>query len=119
MNYGQVEKMLATTNSHKIRTWSKLDTLSAYLNNLGICYFKTDTTGRTLTNSTKVKRPDRADALKKAHSAVEHDAWFRQQVEQGLQEADDSQAIWLSHDEATKEMYDWRQVMAKKHGIQI
>jgi fido (protein-threonine AMPylation protein) len=35
-----------------------------------------------------------------ASEAVSHDKWFREQVEQGIKEADDPNTLWLSNDEA-------------------
>ena len=43
------------------------------------------------------KRPDRAEALKRAHEAAEHDAWFREQVRSALDEADRSGAVFVPH----------------------
>ncbi len=45
-------------------------------------------------------RPDRAAAMKNANEAVEHDRWFRAQVEQGLAEADDPATQWISQEQA-------------------
>ncbi|MBS9428049.1 MULTISPECIES: hypothetical protein [Photorhabdus] len=56
-------------------------------------------------------RPDRAEALKRAHEAVEHDKWFREQVKQGLNEADDPNTVWVSHESAKQEMQRQREVL--------
>lgn len=42
-------------------------------------------------------RPDRTEALKRTHGAAEHDRWFREQVQQGVAEADDPNTQWVSH----------------------
>jgi len=50
--------------------------------------------------STAHARPDRAVAMKKAHAAVEHDRWFRAQVEQAIDEADAPNAEGVSQEAA-------------------
>ncbi|WP_061790163.1 hypothetical protein [Herbaspirillum rubrisubalbicans] len=45
-------------------------------------------------------RPDRAVAMKNAHEAVEHDRWFRSQVEQALTQADDPATQWVTQEQA-------------------
>ena len=47
-------------------------------------------------------RPDRTEALKKNQEAIEHDKWFRAQVEQALIEADDPATVWVSHEDVIK-----------------
>jgi hypothetical protein len=42
------------------------------------------------------KRPDTSERQRRAHQAAAHDAWFRQQVELAVREADDPQAEWDS-----------------------
>ena len=49
-------------------------------------------------------RPDRAAAMKRAHAAVEHDKWFRAQVAQGLEEADNPATEWVTHDLVKEDM---------------
>ena len=45
-------------------------------------------------------RPDRAVAMKQASKAIEHDKWFRAQVAQGLEEANDPKTEWVSQEAA-------------------
>lgn len=42
VEYGRVEKYVASTNSRKVRTWSKLDTLHRYLINSGVRRWRVD-----------------------------------------------------------------------------
>ena len=44
-------------------------------------------------------RDDAAERMRQAHQAAAHDKWFRAQVEQALQEADDPNTVWLSNEE--------------------
>ncbi|NWB49212.1 hypothetical protein [Pseudomonas gingeri] len=59
-------------------------------------------------------RPDRAEALKRTHGAAEHDKWFREQVQQGLAEADDPNTQWVSHEEAKSSWAAKRAELAKR-----
>ncbi|PRC94609.1 hypothetical protein [Solimicrobium silvestre] len=51
-----------------------------------------------LQKNTSRVRPDRAVALKQVHEAADYDRWFRAQVEQGLQEAEDPATEWVTHE---------------------
>ncbi|WP_338522749.1 hypothetical protein NUH87_22595 [Pseudomonas batumici] len=59
-------------------------------------------------------RPDRAEALKRTYGAAEHDKWFREQVQQGLAEADDPNTQWVSHEEAKSSWAAKRAGLAKR-----
>lgn len=41
-----------------------------------------------------------AERMRHAHEAAGHDKWFRAQVEQAINEADDPSIEWVSHEEA-------------------
>ena len=56
-------------------------------------------------------RPDRAKALKHTHEAAEHDKWFREQVQQGLAEADDPTTAWVSHEVVKDDMQRQREAL--------
>ncbi|KMW74427.1 hypothetical protein TI10_01155 [Photorhabdus luminescens subsp. luminescens] len=49
--------------------------------------------------------------LKRTHEAAEHDNWFREQVKQGLNEADDPNTVWVSHKLAKQEMQCQREAL--------
>jgi len=49
-------------------------------------------------------RPDRRAALRDVHEAAEYDRWFREQVEEGIREADDPNTEWVDHDVVLQEM---------------
>ena len=104
VHYGRVEKVLATTPGNKIRTWSKMDTLVEYIAKLGIKRLETDLTGYTVGIKPGRKRPDRSIALKQAHAAAEHDKWFREQVQIGLEQAKSPNAVWISQEDMEKRM---------------
>ena len=100
VHYGSVEKTLQSVNSHQIRTWSKLDSLVKYLRKLGIQKFDTDATNFDPDQPSTRKRPDKSEALKRAHAAVEHDKWFREQVQASL----DDPRLSIPHDIAMAEV---------------
>jgi hypothetical protein len=109
IKYGMLERPLATTRSKKIRTFKKLETLVAYLKAIGISRFDVDATQYDPATVQTYTRPDRVEAMRQAQEAVAHDKWFRAQVEQGLQEADDPATVWIAHDEAKAAMQRQRE----------
>jgi len=109
IKYGMLERPLSATRSKKIRTFKKLETLVAYLKEIGISRFDVDATQYDPATVQTYTRPDRAEAMRQAHEAVEHDKWFRQQVAQALQEADDPATVWIPHDTAKADMQRQRE----------
>lgn len=101
VRYGKSEHPLAAQRSRQVRLFKKMETLVSYLRDIGISQFDVDASDYA---AEPAKRPDRADALKRAHEAAEHDRWFREQVQIGLREADDPNTVWISDEEANKEM---------------
>lgn len=98
VQYGMAERFLAAQRSGKLRLFRKLETVMAYLKELGIHRFDVDASGYDAAEAkTHYKRPDRAEALKRAHEAAEHDAWFRGQVQQAVDEADRPDAVFIPH----------------------
>ncbi|TAN46724.1 MAG: hypothetical protein EPN21_19730 [Methylococcaceae bacterium] len=98
VNYGTVERPLAAQRSGKVRLFRKLETITAYLRDIGINRFDVDASAYQAGESTPYKRPDRAEALKQAHAAAAHDRWFREQVQQALDEADKPDAVFIPHE---------------------
>lgn len=112
VSYGNTQKMLAARNSRQVRSWASLDSLAKYLAGLGIYEFHTN--ARDFDPGQKIlKRPDRAEALRQAHQAAEYDRWFREQVNEALEEADGADAVWLTGDEL---FGDLEKRIQTKHG---
>ncbi len=104
VRYGAVERFLAAQRSGKLRLFRKLETVMAYLKELGLSRFEVDSSGYDAEEAkTHYKRPDRAEALKRAHEAAEHDAWFREQVQSALDEGDKPDAVLIPHEQVKAE----------------
>lgn len=116
IKYGMLERALATTRSKKVRTFKKLETLVAYLKAIGISRFDVDAAQYDPATVQTYTRPDRVAAMRQAQEAVEHDKWFRAQVEQGLQDADDPSTVWIPHDEAKADMQRQREGLLARIG---
>lgn len=99
VRYGMAERALAAQRSRHVRLFKRMETLVSYLRELGISRFDVDAAAFAATVPAARKRPDRAEALRRAHEAAEHDKWFREQVEIGVKEADDPNAKWIPHKE--------------------
>ena len=106
VRYGGIERVLAARKTKKPRSWAHLDSLVRYLAEIGIRQFTTDAHHYD-PKQPRQKRPDRAEALRQAHEAAEHDRWFREQVQQALDEADSPDAQWLTTDEMKASMERW------------
>jgi hypothetical protein len=111
-----LERPLAASRSKKIRTFKKLETLAAYLKEIGISWFDVDTAQYDPANVQTYSRPDRAEAMKSAHEAASHDKWFREQVELALKEADDQNTVWIPHDIAKTNMQRQRENLLARIG---
>lgn len=114
VQYGTAERPLATQRSRQVRVWRKLDTLVGYLREIGIAKFDVDAVNYD-PDQPATKRPDRAEALRRAHEAVEHDQWFRAEVKAALIEADDPATQWVSHDQAKADWAKLRAALLSRH----
>lgn len=100
VRYGAAERLLAAQRSRQVRLFKKMETLVSYLKSMGILQFEVDAADYEPEMVKTHSRPDRAAALRNAHEAAAHDAWFREQVRIGLDEANDPATQWVSNDEA-------------------
>jgi hypothetical protein len=115
IKYGVAERFLAAQRSGKLRLFRKLETVMLYLKELGISNFEVDASGYDAEIAkTHHKRPDRAEALKRTHEAAEHDAWFREQVQLALDEADKPDAVFTPHEQVKAEWAIKRAELLKK-----
>lgn len=103
VKYGMHERPLAAQRSGQVRIFRKFETLVGYLRDIGIARFDVDAANYDPTVLKSAQRPDRAEAMRRAHEAAAHDVWFRAQVEQALIEADDPNTVWISNEEVERE----------------
>jgi len=101
LKLGMSEKPLGTQRTDKPRLWRSLDRCIEYLKNeLHITRFDMlDATNYSTAAIAGKSRGDTAARMRRAHEAAAHDKWFRAQVELGIQEADDPNTQWVSHEE--------------------
>ncbi len=102
LSLGMSEKPLGTQRTDKPRLWRSLDRCIDYLKNeLHIARFDMlDATNYSVIAIAGKSRGDTATRMRHAHEAAAHDKWFRAQVEICIQEADDPNTTWVSHEEA-------------------
>jgi len=81
VKYGKIERVLAAQRSRQVRMFRKLETLVAYLKEIGIGRFDVDAFNYDPKTTKAAKRPDRSAALKRAHEAAAYEKWFREQVQ--------------------------------------
>ena len=94
------ERALAAQRGKQTRVFKRMETLASYLKGVGISRFDVDSAGFAAESTASRARPDRAAALRNAHRAAAHDAWFRQQAGIALDEADAPQTEWVSNEAA-------------------
>jgi hypothetical protein len=93
----------------KVRLFSKLETVAAYLKGIGIARFDVEVQGYDAERARR-SRPDRAAALKRAHAAAAYDKWFRGQVQAALDDPRPS----ISHEEVSARWAKKRAQLLKK-----
>ncbi|MEO1988863.1 MAG: hypothetical protein ABGX47_19790 [Martelella sp.] len=104
VKYGMAERALAAQRSRQVRVFRRMETLVSYLKDIGIQRFDVDAAEYESAGGKTHSRPDRAEALRRAHEAAVHDKWFREQVEIALKEADDLNAEWVPHEVVKQDM---------------
>ena len=115
VKYGVTDTFLAAQRSGKLRLFRKLETVMLYLKGLGISNFDVDASAYDIEEAkTQHKRPDRADSLKRVHEAAEHDAWFREQVQQALDESNKPDAVFIPHEQVMAKWAIKRAELLKK-----
>lgn len=96
VKYGLTERPLAAQRSRQVRLFKKLETLVSYLKEVGIAHFDVDASNYSPDSQLRNMRPDRSEAMKRTHEAAAHDKWFREQVQESIDDPRPS----VSHDEA-------------------
>lgn len=102
VKYGAAERSLAAQRSRQVRIFRRMETLVSYLKDVGIERFDVDAADYEAEGGKS--RPDRAEALRRAHEAAAHDRWFREQVEVALKEADNPDIEWVPHEVVKQDM---------------
>lgn len=81
--YGATERFLSAKRGD-VRVFRRFETLVGFLRDIGISRFDVDASDFDPDAAGRATRPDRAAALKAAHEAAAYDRWFREQVQQAL-----------------------------------
>jgi hypothetical protein len=108
VKYGMVEQALAARRG-AVRIFSRFETLVNYLKNIGISQFNVNASNYD--PAEKRTRPDSAERMKRTFDAADHDKWFREQVEEGVRQADSPDAVWISHEEVVRDMHRQREAI--------
>lgn len=111
VKYGMKERTLAARRG-AVRVFSRFETLVNYLKGLGISQFNVNASNYD--PAEKRVRPDAAERMKRTFDAAEHDKWFREQVEEGIRQADDPNTVWISNAEVMAMSAKRREEWAKQ-----
>lgn len=102
VKYGMTERALAAQRSRQVRIFRKLETLVAYLKDIGIAHFAVDAVNYDPRSVTTTKRPDRAAAMKDAHAAAAYTKWLKAEVQEAINDTSPT----VPHDEAMRQVRD-------------
>lgn len=108
IKYGMTERALAARRG-AIRIFSRFETLVNYLKSIGISQFNVNASNYDPAD--KRSRPDSSERMKRTFNAAEHDKWFREQVEEGIRQANDPNTVWVSQEEVVKDMHRQREAI--------
>lgn len=108
VKYGMSERALAARHG-AVRIFSRLETLVNYLKSVGISQFNVNASNYDPAD--KRTRPDAAARMKQTFSAADHDKWFREQVADGIRQANDPGTVMVPHEEVVKDMHRQREAI--------
>jgi hypothetical protein len=108
VKYGMVERALAARRG-AVRIFSRFETLVNYLKSIGISQFNVNASNYD--PAEKRTRPDSAARMKHTFDAAEHDQWFREQVEEGIRQANDPGTVMVPHEEVVEDMHRQREAI--------
>jgi hypothetical protein len=112
-----VERALAARRG-AIRLFSRFDTLVKYLKSIGIAQFNVNISNYD-DSVKRVSRPDTRQRLEHTKEAVAYDKWFREQVAEGIREADDPKTAMATHEEVLGDMQRQREAIKARLGKSI
>ena len=116
LKLGAAEKPLGVQRTDKPRTWRSLDRCVDYLKNeLHLARFDLlDATLHSDVDAAGKSRGDAAERMRQTHQAAAYDKWFRSEVAQGIQEADDPATPWVDNDAVMADSVE-RRAKWRKH----
>lgn len=100
---GMNERTLAATGSGEPRVFSSIDSVARALRPIGVVTFDVNA-GNYEPALLRPRRPDAAARLSKNSAAVQHDRWFRSQVQASLDKDKDGTARYTDHDTVFKHL---------------
>jgi hypothetical protein len=112
---GKRQRTLAAAGHDEAEVFPRMEALVSYLRTIGIQRFDVDAAGFPA-NGVAVEaslEPVSANS-DLVREAARHDVWFRNQVEAGLQEADDRGIEWIDHDAVKAQMASLRDSLAAR-----
>ena len=109
-----VQKRPLGTRNGEVRVFSTADTAIKLLRELGVYHADLDVTHYEA-GSLRPGRPDTAKKNREANAALEHDRWFRAQVQDALDKIENGNAEFIDHDTMWNELEAYsRELTAKR-----
>jgi hypothetical protein len=107
--YGLTERFVSAKRGD-VRVFRKLETLVAFLRELGISRFDVDAADFNPAVAERPMRPDRSVALKEAGAELAYNKWFLDQVQQALDDPRSS----IPHAEVKAEFAERRAALRRR-----
>jgi hypothetical protein len=115
VKYGMTECVLAAQRSQKVRIFRKFETLVTYLKGIGIARFEVDAVNYDAASIKLTRtRPDSSETMKKTHEAAAYDKWFKAEIAQAIQEADDPDTQWVTNEDVNKQFASKREALRQR-----
>ena len=110
----EADARLAAQRSGEVRLFARFESLVSYLKGLGVERFAVDSSGFADETAPERRRPDRAEALRRAHRAAVQETPIPPELEAALLEADSAAAVWQSQKELAREWATIRAGLAQE-----
>lgn len=111
------DRLLVKTRGHQPRAFANPAKAIAVLHDIGILSARLDMADWLPGQAPpRNRRPDRAEVMRRTREVLEHDAWFRAEVEQGLREAKQLNGPRVPHEDVVARWQTKRAELLKRAG---
>ena len=107
LHHERIDHLLITQRGRHMRLFRSLDTLAIYLKKMGIARYSADATHH-------MRAPAAAGRAAYKSERNAYDAWFREEIQKALDEADDPNTVWVSHEEVEADWVKQRAELSKR-----
>lgn len=116
VRYGNAERVVAGQKSRRMRLWRHADSAIGFVRSeLGMDRFDVDAQDYRPEESER-RRPDASERLKRQQAVIEHDRWFRSQVQDAMNAIAEGANPLVAEDDLAKRLGSLRETLKRKAG---